>query len=628
MLPTLYQEYIHLSRYARYSDELGRRETWDETVKRYCDYFHSKFPTTYPYEDIYNAIYNLEVMPSMRALMSAGPALDRDNMAGYNCSYIAVDNVRAFDECLYILMCGTGVGFSVEENYVNKLPSIPDLQETNTTIIVEDSKVGWAVGFRQLLSLLYGGHVPRYDLSRIRPAGSRLKVFGGRASGPEPLDSLFKFTIRTFKTAEGRKLTPIECHDVMCKVADCVVVGGVRRSALISLSSLGDNTMRHAKDGMFWEANNQRTLANNSAVYNSKPDMDTFMDEWRAIYGSKSGERGIFNRASAKATAQSTGRRSFDFDFGTNPCGEIILRPQGLCNLSEVVVRSGDTVEDLKRKVRLASIIGTFQSTLTGFRYVRSVWRKNAEDERLLGVSLTGIMDHPYLSRTDPSSGGVGLELLLMELKDEAIRTNQDFATRLGINPSASITTVKPSGTVSQLVDSSSGIHPRHSRYYLRAVRTDKKDPLALFMRSLGFPVEDDLRKPEHVDVFYFPIEAPANSVFRQDRKALEQLDHYLTYKRFWCEHNPSCTVYIKEHEWLAVGAWCYESFDEVGGIAFLPFDGGVYQQAPYQDLTKEEYEAWVAKMPRNVDWTELREETDVTSGSQELACLSGVCEL
>lgn len=582
----------------------------------------------FPYSDIHCAILNLDVMPSMRALMSAGPALERDNVAGYNCSYLPMDHIRSFDEGLYILMCGTGKGFSVEEHNVRKLPTVSDeLRNSSTRIIVEDSKIGWAAGFRQLLSLLYAGTIPEWDLSRIRPAGSRLKVFGGRASGPEPLDSLFRFTVECFKRSVGRKLQTVDVHDICGKIADCVVVGGVRRSALISLSDLNDNLMRHAKDGQWWELHPERALANNSAVYDGRPDVGTFMDEWRALYGSKSGERGIFNRASAIATVKSSGRRSPDFEFGTNPCGEIILRPHGLCNLSEAVVRSKDTIEDLRRKVGIATIIGTFQSTLTNFRYLRSIWKRNAEEERLLGVSLTGIMDHQELSGAKEVNHG-GLQRYLKELKQHAIDTNKEWAAKLGINPSAAITTVKPSGTVSQLVDSASGIHPRHSAYYIRTVRADKKDPLALFMREMAFPVEDDVTKPEHTDVFSFPCKSPPGSVVRSERGAIQQLETYLEYKRHWCEHNPSITVYVKEDEWMAVQAWVWEHFDEIGGIAFLPFDGGSYRQAPYQDCTKEEYDAFVSRMPTEVSWIDFKEETDTTTASQELACLSGVCEI
>lgn len=614
--------YIHKSRYARYRDELGRRETWPETVKRYCDFWQEKYPELFPYDRIYGSIVNLEVMPSMRALMSAGPALTRDNMAGYNCSYVAIDHPRVFDEIMYILLCGTGVGFSVERQYVSKLPEIPEeLHESNTTIVVADSKIGWAAGFRELLSLLYSGQVPKWDVSKIRPAGARLKTFGGRASGPEPLDSLFGFTVRLFRNSTGTRLSSIKVHDLVCKIADVVVVGGVRRSALISLSNLTDERMRGAKSGAWFEHDPQRALANNSVAYTETPDVGIFMKEWSSLYESKSGERGIFNRVSAKAKSEANGRRDSDQEFGTNPCGEIILRPSGLCNLSEVVVRSGDSYDTLKSKVEIATIIGSFQATLTDFRYVRPIWKRNAEEERLLGVSFTGIMDHPFLSGSTKEVST--LERMLKGLKDHAIETNQEWAAKLGINPSVAITTVKPSGTVSQLVDSSSGIHPRHSPYYLRTVRADKKDPLALFMRKMGFPCEDDLRQPDYTDVFTFPVKAPAGSVFRDDRSAIQQLEHYLTFQTHWCEHNPSCTIYVKEHEWLEVQAWVYKHFDKIGGVSFLPFDGGQYKQAPYLECTEEVYNEWVAKMPKDVPWEEFKEIEDHTTASQELACTS-----
>jgi ribonucleoside-diphosphate reductase alpha chain len=624
-----YQQYIALSRYARFRDDLNRRETWEETATRYCDFWKDKYGSEFPYELVLSSIRDLSVMPSMRALMSAGPALDRDNMAGYNCSYLPVDHVRAFDEACYILMCGTGVGFSVERQYVSKLPEIPDeLYPSETTIEVADSKVGWSSAFRELLALLYAGKVPKWDLSKVRPSGSRLKTFGGRASGPGPLDDLFRFTVRLFDKAKGRRLSSIEAHDLMCKIADIVVVGGVRRSALISLSNLTDERMRNAKTGQWWETDVQRALANNSVAYTEKPDVGIFMREWESLYASKSGERGIFNRVGARDKVRSGGRRDDSYDFGTNPCGEIILRPNGLCNLSEVVVRSTDSLEDLRAKVGVASIIGTFQSTLTNFRYVRPVWRRNCEEERLLGVSLTGIMDHPTLSGNFPWEEGKYLHEWLTELKNYAIETNRVWADRLGINPSVAITTVKPSGTVSQLVDSSSGIHPRHSRYYIRTVRADKKDPLALFMRAKGFPVEDDVTKPEYTDVFSFPVSSPVSSVLRTDVSAIDQLEHYKIYREYWCEHNPSITVYVREHEWLDVGAWVYRNFDSIGGVSFLPYDNGNYRQAPYQEVDEGTYAEVSRKMPQDVDFTEMKENTDVTSAMQELACFAGVCEI
>jgi ribonucleoside-diphosphate reductase alpha chain len=561
--------------------------------------------------------------------MTAGPALQRDEMAGYNCSFVAVDNVRAFDEVLYVLMCGTGVGFSVELQHVSKLPEVPELfTGTDTTISVPDSKIGWATAFRELLSLLWAGQVPKWDVGKIRPAGSRLRTFGGRASGPQPLVDLFEFAVSLFSSAAGRRLTTLECHDLVCKIADVVVVGGVRRSALISLSNVSDERIRRAKSGQWWEIYPHRALANNSAVYVEKPDMATFFQEWGALYESKSGERGIFNREAATKQAAKTGRRDLDFDFGTNPCGEIILRPAGLCNLTEVVVRDGDTLEDLLEKVELATILGTFQSTLTDFRYVRSVWRRNAEEERLLGVSLTGIMDHAVLSGR---SGDLGQTAeWLARMRQHAVDTNAEWAKRLGINPSAAITTVKPSGTVSQLVDSASGIHPRYSPFYVRTVRADKKDPLAVFMRAKGFPVEDCVVKPTSVDVFRFPVKSPDHAVFRHDMSAIDQLEHYLVFKNNWCEHNPSITVYVREHEWMAVGDWVFNHFDDIGGVSFLPYTDHVYRQAPYTECSEEDFANLTAQMPV-VNWAEMalfEGAEDSTNGVKELACSAGVCEI
>lgn len=623
------QEYVHLSRYARYLDSKGRRETWEETVSRYCDFFLEKFGPVFPYEQVRDGIYDLSVMPSMRALMAAGPALARDHMAGYNCSYVPIESVRDFDEIMYILMCGTGVGFSVERQNINKLPEIPDeLYQSDSVIRVADSKIGWASAFREMLALLYAGKIPSWDVSGVRPAGSRLKIFGGRASGPEPLEDLFRFTIELFRKARGRRFNSLEVHDLVCKIADIVVVGGVRRSALLSLSNLTDERMRNAKTGQWWEKDVQRALANNSVAYTEKPDVGIFMREWESLYVSKSGERGIFNRNGAQAKSKSNGRRESDHEFGTNPCGEIILRPHGLCNLSEVVVRSDDNIERLKEKVRLATVVGTFQSTLTDFRYVRNIWKRNAEDERLLGVSLTGIMDHELLSRPARMTNIDEVAETLRQLKEVAIETNRIWAERLGINPSVAITTVKPSGTVSQLVDSASGIHPRYSRFYVRTVRADKKDPLAVFMRGAGFPVEDDVTKPEYTDVFSFPVRSPETSVTRDQLSAIDQLEHYKIFAEHWCEHNPSITIYVREHEWLDVQAWVYRNFDKIGGVSFLPYDSGVYRQAPYQEITEQEYNNLVDKMPFEVDWTLLKEEQDLTTGSQDLACLAGVCEI
>ena len=644
-LPTTYQEYIHLSRYARWDYDNGRRETWDETVERYFNFFSEWLEEKHDYKlengertELENAVKELKVMPSMRCLMTAGPALKKENTAGYNCSYVKVDSPRSFDEILYVLMNGTGVGFSVEEEYTAQMPVVPDeLYETDTVIVVADSKLGWAKAFKELVSLLYGGHIPKWDVSKVRPAGSPLKTFGGRASGPEPLVDLFNFTINTFKGATGRKLKPIECHDIVCKTAEIVVVGGVRRSALISLSDLNDREMRFAKSGQWWEQDVQRALANNSVNYKEKPDVGTFMREWLSLYDSKSGERGIYNGLSAKRAVERLNERyrdgSGDYirrrdareDFGTNPCSEIILRSREFCNLSEVVVRRRDTRESLKAKVKHATILGTFQSTLTEFKYLSREWKRNCDEERLLGVSLTGIMDNPL---TNGSKNG--LKELLEELRDVAYETNKEWADRLGIPHAAAITCVKPSGTVSQLVDSASGIHARHNPFYIRTVRADNKDPLCKLMQEMGFPNEPDITKPDHTTVFSFPMKSPKDAVFRMDMSALEQLELWKTYQESWCEHKPSVTISVKEDEWVDVAAWVFENFDSISGISFLPFSEHVYRQAPYQDCTEEEYNEALGNMPKNVDWAELSkyESQDYTVSSQELACVAGGCEV
>lgn len=641
-LPTPLQEYVHKSRYARWLNDKQRRETWSETVHRYVDYFSKKFPNTYPKEELFHAIYELKVMPSMRALMTAGPALERDPLAGYNCAFIAIDDVRAFDEVLFVLMCGTGVGFSVERQYISQLPivgakaviddagraqisSVDVLKNIDAVIYVKDSKGGWASAYRELLQHLYAGNIPKWDVSKVRPSGAKLKTFGGRASGPAPLVDLFKFTIQTFNNAIGRKLTSVECHDIVCKIADIVVVGGVRRSALLSLSNLSDDRMRSAKSGQWWVNDPQRALANNSAAYTERPDMERFMKEWLSLIESKSGERGIFNRQAAINKALQSGRREHTKIVGTNPCAEISLRSAGVCNLSEVVIRRQDTLEDLKSKVKLATILGTFQSTLTDFRYVRSIWRKNQEEERLLGVSLTGVMDHPVLSQTNEETAS-----WLKELKETAISVNEEWAAKLGINRAAAITTIKPSGTVSQLVDSASGIHPRYSEYYIRTVRADKKDPLAQLMREQGFPVEDCVMKPDSTDIFSFPVHAPSHAVFRNDRTALEQLEHYKMFQEHWCEHNVSITVYVKDNEWLGVGDWVYQNFDQIAGVSFLPHSDHNYQQAPYTETTRKEIETLLERLPM-FDWDRLSEyeKDDLTINTKELACTAGgSCEV
>ena len=626
-LPTDYQNFIALSRYARWKDDEQRRENWGETVDRYFSYMTKHLKDNHKYdltkalkEKLNTQIMNLGVMPSMRALMTSGPALDRCHVGGYNCSYIPVDSPRSFDECMYILMCGTGVGFSVERENVDKLPIVNEHFEDSTTIItVGDSRPGWAKALRELIAMLYIGQVPTWDVSQVRQAGARLKTFGGRASGPAPLVELFRFCIQKVKGAKGRRLFPIECHDLMCKIGEVVVVGGVRRSALISLSNLGDDQMRHAKSGQWWENEGQRALANNSVAFKGKPEMGTFMREWTSLYESKSGERGIFNRQAAQVKASENGRRETDHYFGCNPCSEIILRPYQFCNLTEVVCRVTDGLESLKEKVRMATILGTFQSTLTNFKYLRKIWKDNTEEERLLGVSLTGILDCPIWTPE-----------ILEILRDVAIETNKKMAKDLGIPQATAITCVKPSGTVSQLVDSASGIHARHNDYYIRTVRGDNKDPLTQFMKDSGIPSEPCVMKPDSTTVFSFPMKSPSGATTRTEMSAIEQLEYWLMFQRHWCEHKPSVTVSVKEDEWMEVGAWVYKNFDEVSGISFLPFSDHTYAQAPYQDITGGEYEQLYKQMPASIDWSKLAdyEKEDTTSGGRELACTADACEM
>ena len=624
-LPTDYQTFIAKSRYAKYFDGKGR-EDWSETVERYMDnVVRPKIGDDSYVNSIRDAILNLEVMPSMRAMMTAGPALERDNTAGYNCSYLPVDDPKSFDEAMFILLCGTGVGFSVERQYISKLPEIPELFDSETVIVVRDSKEGWAKAFRQLLALLWAGEIPRWDVSKVRPAGARLKTFGGRASGPAPLVELFNFTVQTFKNAKGRKLSSVECHDLMCFIGQIVVVGGVRRSAMISLSNLSDDRMRHAKSGQWWETAAHRALANNSVAYTERPDMETFMREWTALVESKSGERGVFNREASKKQAAKNGRRDPEYHFGTNPCSEIILRPYEFCNLTECVVRSTDSVEDLERKVKIATILGTIQSSYTHFPYLRKVWQRNTEEERLLGVSLTGIMDNRMLTTKNK-----GLDKTLEHLRNVAISTNAEWASRLDIPPSAAISCVKPSGTVSQLVDSASGIHARHSPYYIRTVRGDNKDPLTQFMKDQKIPHEPCVFKGDTTTVFSFPMKSPNGAITRNDMTAIEQLEMWLIYQRHWCEHKPSVTISVRDSEWMAVGAFVYEHFDEMSGVSFLPHTDHSYQQAPYQECGKSDYEMLLSIMPKKIDWSKLSdyEQEDNTVSMQTMACSGDVCEI
>jgi len=632
-----YRSFIFTSRYARWIEEEKRRENWDETVNRYLNFIakhllekHNYILTLELYERLFKAIYNHEVLPSMRSVMTAGKALERDNTAGYNCSYLPIDDIKSFDECMYILLCGTGVGYSVERQYIQKLPEVPDkLFESGTTIVVSDSKEGWAKAFRQLLALLYSGEIPKWDTSKVRPAGARLKTFGGRASGPGPLEELFQFTISKFRQAAGRRLNSLECHDILCKIGEVVVVGGVRRSAMISLSNLSDDRMRKAKMGDWWNTEPQRTLANNSIAYAEKPDVSAFMQEWLALYQSKSGERGIFNRQAAIKQVAKNGRRRTDFEFGTNPCSEIILRPYQFCNLSEVVVRAEDTLESLSTKVELATILGTFQSTLTHFPYLRKIWQKNTEEERLLGVSLTGIMDNKLLNGSDMNVSA--LPQLLETLKEKAIEINVQYANDIGINASTAITCVKPSGTVSQLVDSASGIHARHSEFYIRSVRGDNKDPLTRFLRESGVPNEPEVNKPDQTTVFYFPIKSPVGATTRNQMSAIRQLELWKIYQLHWCEHKPSITVTVREKEWPEVGAWVWNNFDILSGISFLPHSDHIYRQAPYQECTELDYLAMVERMPKEIRWEDLSfyEQEDNTTGVQSLACSADTgCEI
>lgn len=630
-----YENFIALSRYARWLEKENRRETWQETVDRYFDFMLTQLKTKHGYtpndqivSDLREAVFNRNVMPSMRSVMTAGPALERENVSGYNCAFLPVDNARSFDEAMYILMCGTGVGFSVEYKYINKLPALPEkLEKTETVIMVGDSKEGWAKAYRELLGLLWAGQIPQIDISKVRPSGARLKTMGGRSSGPQPLVNLFDFTIQVFKGALGRQLKPIEAHDIMCKIGEVVVVGGVRRSAMISLSNINDIEMAQAKAGNWWEKNSQRSLSNNSVAYSRKPEMQQFIAEWKSLYDSKSGERGIYNVAAAQKQAAKYGRRSSEIHYGTNPCSEIILRPYQFCNLSEVVLREDDTPESVAKKVRLASILGTWQSTLTDFKYIRKIWKDNTEEERLLGVSLTGQFGNKFFS------GQSGLDKLgetLDRLREYAVEINIEEAQAIGIPASAAVTCVKPSGTVSQLVGVSSGMHPWHSDYYVRTVRGDKKDPITQFLKDSGIPTEDDVMKPNDTSVFSFPVKAPDNAITRNKLTAIQQLEIWLVYQRHWCEHKPSITVSVKEDEWMEVGAWVYKYFDEVSGISFLPYSEHTYVQAPYQEIDEVGYNNLLAKMPKEIQWQALSlyELEDSTTGSQALACVSGECEI
>ena len=629
---TPYNTFIAKSRYSRFLDDKNRREHWDETVKRYFDFMENHLEKNKGYvlakelrNELEQAVINLEVVPSMRAIMTAGPALERQHVAAFNCSYLPIDDVKSFDEAMYILLCGTGVGFSVEQKYVNKLPEVPEqLFSSQTTIVVSDSKEGWAKSLRQLVALLYSGEIPKFDLTKVRPHGARLKTFGGRASGPKPLEDLFKFTISKFKGAVGRRLSSLECHDILCKIGEVVVVGGVRRSAMISLSDLTDDRMAHAKAGNWWDAQGQRALANNSAVYTERPTMGQFMREWTSIYESHSGERGIFNRDASKKQAAKNGRRLDNDDFGTNPCSEIILRPYQFCNLSSCIIRSTDTMDDVQRKIRLATIFGTFQASLTNFPYLRKVWQRNTEEEALLGVSMTGILDNPLLNNPDD----LELPKRLETLRDIAVSTNAEFANAIGINQSVAVTAIKPEGTVSQLCSTASGIHPQHSQYYIRRVRADNKDPLTQFLIQSGFVSEPCVMKPDSTTVFSFPVKVNEGALLRENLSAIQHLKLWLLFQRHYCEHKPSVTISVPEEDWMEVGAWVWKHFDEITGVSFLPYDGGTYKQAPYEECTEEQYNRLKLLVPENINWENFKEFDDNVEGVQTLSCTAGGCEI
>jgi ribonucleoside-diphosphate reductase alpha chain len=629
---TPYNTFIAKSRYSRFLDDKNRREHWGETVARYFDFMEKHLATKQNYKltpelrkELQDAVTHLDVVPSMRAVMTAGTALDRQNVAAFNCSYLPIDDPKAFDEAMYILLCGTGVGFSVEQKYVTQLPEVPDeLFPSQTSIMVSDSKEGWAKSLRQLIALLYSGEIPKYDVSKVRPAGARLKTFGGRASGAQPLEDLFKFVISKFKAASGRKLSSLECHDILCKIGEVVVVGGVRRSAMISLSDLTDDKMAHAKAGNWWDGQGQRALANNSATYEETPAIGQFMREWTSIYESHSGERGIFNREASQKQAAKNGRRDASYEFGTNPCSEIILRPYQFCNLSSCIIRSTDTEADILNKVRLATILGTFQASLTNFPYLRKIWQKNTEEEALLGVSMTGILDNHLLNDPDDEA----LPKLLEKLRDAAVNTNAEFAAAIGINQSVAVTAIKPEGTVSQLCSTASGIHPQHSQYYIRRVRADNKDPLTQFMLKSGFIGEPCVMKPESTTVFSFPVAVAEGALLREDLTAVEHLRLWLIYQRHYCEHKPSVTISVLENEWMEVGAWVYKHFDEVTGVSFLPMDGGTYRQAPYEECTEEDYKKLLDQQPSGIDWDNFQEYDDNVEGAQMLSCTAGGCSI
>lgn len=632
MMPssTPYQDFIFYRTYSRWNDDLGRRETWQETVDRYMSFMRKNVGdklTFEEYQEIREAILKHEVMPSMRLMWGAGGPTARCNVSAYNCSYLAIKELRDFAETLYLLCSGTGVGFSVEKAAVDQLPVVqPQKGVPSKYFVIDDSKEGWAEALHDCLHALFNGEDAIFDFSQIRPAGARLKTMGGRAAGPQPLMDLLEFTKEVVLARQGKKLRPIDVHDIMTKIGEIVVAGGVRRSAMISLSDLEDAEVQHAKDGRFWEHSAHRALANNSAVYKQKPTREEFLSEWDALRKSGSGERGIFNRGSL--TEQVPARRLFEWNgvvpalAGTNPCGEIVLKDKQFCNLTEIVARAEDTEETLLKKARIATILGTYQSTLTDFKFLSSEWKRNCEDERLLGVSITGQWDSP----------AVRDEQVLTRMKHVAQDTNSEYAKRFGINPSTAITCVKPSGTVGQLVNASPGLHARYSEYYLKRVRISVTDPLFKMLRDLGVPSHPEVGQGEstaNTFVLDFPIASPQGAVTADKLSAIAQLEHWLMMKRSWTEHNPSCTIYIKDGEWEQVRDWIYEHWDLVGGLSFLPYEDHVYELAPYTPISKEEYEKLASLFPK-IDFSVLTryEKDDETTGAQELACVAGGCEL
>lgn len=622
-------EFIYYRTYSRWIEREGRRETWVETVDRYMNFMKENLGdklTAEEYNELREGILWQEAMPSMRLMWSAGSAAARCHATAYNCSYIAPSKLEDFSEIMYLSMSGTGVGFSVESQTIGQLPIIKKQSgKVLPTYVIEDSKEGWADALKTGLKTWYNGKDIKFDYSGLRPAGARLKTMGGRSSGPEPLRSLLDFARAKIFSRQGKRLSNIDAHDIICKTGEVVVMGGVRRSALISLSDLDDMEMRNAKTGQFYLTEPQRQMANNSAAYNEKPTSTQFIEEWLALAKSGAGERGIFNRGSLKQQLPRRRWDKFEEDWassGVNPCGEINLKSKEFCNLTEVVARAEDIEESLIRKIRLATILGTYQSTLTDFKYLSKEWKKNCEEERLLGVSVTGQWDCPALRN----------EKTFSKLREAAIEVNKEYAKRFGINQSAAITCVKPSGTVSQLVDAASGMHPRHSGYYIRRVRISATDSLFQMLKEQKFPYHPEVGQTidsASTYVLEFPVKAPSNSKFRNDMDAIEQLEYWKMVKENFTEHNPSVTISVGDNEWIVAANWLYENWDILGGLSFLPREDHVYKLAPYEEIDEERYSELAAKLPE-IDFSRIviYEEDDETQGARELACASGVCEI